>query len=250
MVQFVTIPRKTELNPSTQLRTGQVWRPKGALSSARLLGEEPVGLVSMRWYGGVGDDPPDSPTGAEFILSVITLLSDWELVSSPQNICVKQVWRRKGDSAEARVMEVNASQVRMARPGVSSSGEAILASFVLSPKQLRTEWDFVGFGAIRVDATRDPGFATALGAQETAPEPTTERKHGHYFRNVKHLDEIDVYRVLDLFDVTDPCLQHAIKKMLVAGDRGVKDLERDVREAIDTLQRKLEMLEEDNRAAG
>ena len=36
--------------------------------------------------------------------------------------------------------------------------------------------------------------------------------HEHYFKDVTHLKTIDVYRVLDLFDVSNPCVQHAIKK--------------------------------------
>ncbi len=62
-------------------------------------------------------------------------------------------------------------------------------------------------------------------------------KHSHYFRDVSNLTHIDVYRVLQLFGVTDPCLQHAAKKLLVAGGRGAKDIEQDVQEAIDTLTR-------------
>lgn len=67
------------------------------------------------------------------------------------------------------------------------------------------------------------------------------RQHSHYFKDVTHLNEIDVYRVLDLFKVTDPCLAHAAKKILVAGGRGTKDVTKDVQEAIDTLQRWKEM---------
>lgn len=75
----------------------------------------------------------------------------------------------------------------------------------------------------------------------------SNRKHSHYFKDVKHLEYIDVYRVLELFTVTNPCLQHAIKKLLVAGGRGAgKDLFRDVQEAIDSLNRFKEMFEEDN----
>ena len=66
-------------------------------------------------------------------------------------------------------------------------------------------------------------------------------KHNHYYKDVRHLDGIDVYRVLELFNVTDPCLQHAIKKLLCAGKRGAKDEERDVEEAIDTLGRYQDM---------
>ena len=70
-------------------------------------------------------------------------------------------------------------------------------------------------------------------------------KHSHYFKNVRHLDGIDVYRVLELFNVTDPCLQHAIKKLLCAGGRGAKDIEQDVQEAMDTLERWQDMCRED-----
>jgi hypothetical protein len=70
-------------------------------------------------------------------------------------------------------------------------------------------------------------------------------KHSHYFKNVQHLDGIDVYRVLELFNVTDPCLQHAIKKLLCAGGRGAKDMEQDVQEAMDTLERWQDMQVED-----
>lgn len=73
-----------------------------------------------------------------------------------------------------------------------------------------------------------------------------ERKHNHYFKSVAGLQDVDVYRVLLLFGVTDPCLQHAIKKLLVAGGRGGgKDISRDVQEAADTLARWQEMRREE-----
>lgn len=71
-------------------------------------------------------------------------------------------------------------------------------------------------------------------------------RYNHYFKDVRHIDGIDVYRVLELFNVTDPCLQHAIKKLLCAGKRGAKDEEQDVQEAMDTLERYQDMkVEED-----
>lgn len=71
--------------------------------------------------------------------------------------------------------------------------------------------------------------------------------HDHYFKNVSHLQTVDVYRVLSLFNVTDPCLQHAIKKLLCAGGRGAKDDAKDVAEAIDSLNRWQAMQFEDVR---
>jgi len=68
-----------------------------------------------------------------------------------------------------------------------------------------------------------------------------ERKHGHYFKDVSSVAQIDVYAVLRLFEVTDPCLQHIVKKALCAGKRGAKDWAKDVQEIADTAQRLIEL---------
>lgn len=69
-------------------------------------------------------------------------------------------------------------------------------------------------------------------------------KHSHYYKTMPCLN-VDVYRVLLAFEVTDPCIQHSIKKLLVAGGRGAKDAKKDVEEAIDSLVRWLEMRREE-----
>ena len=69
--------------------------------------------------------------------------------------------------------------------------------------------------------------------------------HSHYFKDVSKLQSIDVYRVLELFEVIDPAMQHAVKKLLCAGGRGYKDRAKDVQEAIDSLNRWQEMRKED-----
>lgn len=77
----------------------------------------------------------------------------------------------------------------------------------------------------------------AAEADRQRKEGPAKRKHSHYFKECP-FDEVDVYRVLVLFSVTDPCIAHAIKKLLVAGGRGGgKDIRRDIREAVDTLER-------------
>lgn len=77
-------------------------------------------------------------------------------------------------------------------------------------------------------------------------DPAPANPHGHYFKNVRNLAEIDVYRVIRLFGVTDPALAHAVKKLLVAGGRGAgKSQEQDVKEAIVSCKRFLEMNVED-----
>lgn len=72
----------------------------------------------------------------------------------------------------------------------------------------------------------------------------TERKHSHYFKDVRHLDYIDVYQVCKLFPVDDDsgAITHARKKLLVAGGRGAgKDMIKDITEARDTLNRYLQI---------
>ncbi len=74
----------------------------------------------------------------------------------------------------------------------------------------------------------------------------TRKNYPHYHKDVAHLKYIDVYRVLELFNVTNPAVQHAIKKLLVPGRRGAKDLEKDLREAVVSINRALQMIEEDS----
>ena len=69
----------------------------------------------------------------------------------------------------------------------------------------------------------------------------------HYFKNVEHLKTIDVYRVLDLFNVDNHCIGHAIKKLLWRWQSGAKDNQQDVQEAISSLLRYLEMQTEDEK---
>lgn len=48
---------------------------------------------------------------------------------------------------------------------------------------------------------------------------------------------VDVYDVLDAFGVTCPALQHLIKKALVAGKRGYKDIDQDLVDIRDSSQK-------------
>jgi hypothetical protein len=73
------------------------------------------------------------------------------------------------------------------------------------------------------------------------------KEYNHYYKKVPEgVKYIDVYRVLEMFEVTNPSIQHAIKKLLVAGGRGHKDIDKDINEAIVSLKRWIEMREEEN----
>jgi hypothetical protein len=75
------------------------------------------------------------------------------------------------------------------------------------------------------------------------------KEFSHYFRDIAGLSKIDIYRFLELFGVTKSTYQHAVKKIVCAGQRGAKDERKDIGEAIVSLTRALEMLDEDERAA-
>ncbi|QDP52406.1 MAG: hypothetical protein Unbinned96contig1001_23 [Prokaryotic dsDNA virus sp.] len=64
--------------------------------------------------------------------------------------------------------------------------------------------------------------------------PMMKNKYLKELRELKK--EIDVYDVLDAFGVENPAVQHAIKKMLAAGNRGYKDYQQDIDEAIQSLE--------------
>jgi len=69
-----------------------------------------------------------------------------------------------------------------------------------------------------------------------------------YDRKLMGIDGIwcvtDIYRVLTAFNVSSPAIQHAVKKLLCSGLRGVKNEETDYREAIKSVEaRLLEMVQ-------
>ena len=56
---------------------------------------------------------------------------------------------------------------------------------------------------------------------------------------------VDVYDVLMVFNVTNPATQHAIKKLLMPGNRGHKDKQTDLKEAYQSIARAIELESED-----
>lgn len=76
-------------------------------------------------------------------------------------------------------------------------------------------------------------------------EQSLAELYPHYHKSVKGFDSIDVYRVLMLWQVNDPAVQHAVKKLLCLGDRGSKDFDKDLKESIHTLQRLQDIRKED-----
>lgn len=64
-----------------------------------------------------------------------------------------------------------------------------------------------------------------------------------YDRIIKGV-KVDVYDILSAFQVTDPALQHLLKKALCAGDRGHKDRAQDLQDIVDSALRAQAMHQE------
>lgn len=97
------------------------------------------------------------------------------------------------------------------------------------------------------------GFPVQCSLNEGHPDADGHGGHkfenknpfSHYVKDVSKLQKLDVYRVLELFEVKSPAIQHAIKKLLAAGKRGSKSVEKDVEEAIISLERWQDMRSEE-----
>lgn len=61
-----------------------------------------------------------------------------------------------------------------------------------------------------------------------------------YNRVIKGV-EVDVYDILKAYEVTDPALQHLIKKALCAGLRGHKDRDQDLADIVESAKRAQDM---------
>ena len=80
--------------------------------------------------------------------------------------------------------------------------------------------------------------AIIKAADEAIDRATIKKpKYPHYFKDVSGVDAIDLYHVAKLYEINDPALFHAFKKIACAGKRGAKDQAQDVQEAIDALKR-------------
>lgn len=88
-----------------------------------------------------------------------------------------------------------------------------------------------------VIAYREP-IADEQDLNECIGSPEADNK---YLREIKPGIFIDVYDVLMAWNVTNPALQHLIKKALQAGDRGHKSREQDLQDIIDSAIRAKEL---------
>lgn len=88
-----------------------------------------------------------------------------------------------------------------------------------------------------------PLFKSIIGGDEFYISLEDVEKIGDtnkYVRTI-HGVEVDVYDVLVAWNVTCPATQHAIKKLLMPGQRGNKDKLQDLEEAGKAIERAIEL---------
>lgn len=77
-----------------------------------------------------------------------------------------------------------------------------------------------------------------------------EQRNNKYEREIKKGVTVDVYDVLNAYRTDSPELDHAIKKLLMSGQRGHKDQVTDLKEAIQAIERKIDRLKDDTPKGG
>lgn len=100
----------------------------------------------------------------------------------------------------------------------------------------------------RFEILKDEPAQISLGSDIYIPDPEEEKlARNKYMREVKPGVFCDVYDILRAWEVTDPCLQHLLKKALQPGKRHHKDLEEDLKDILASAKRAVEMYEEWNK---
>lgn len=92
------------------------------------------------------------------------------------------------------------------------------------------------------ECTRQDGvmFDAPIGMPLNELECRQQATTSKYTRDCKGV-QVDVYDVLQAFDVTNPALQHLIKKALCVGIRGHKTKQQDLQDIIDSAIRAKEL---------
>jgi len=61
-----------------------------------------------------------------------------------------------------------------------------------------------------------------------------------YTRRIRS-EQVDIYDILVAYGVTCPATAHAIKKLLMPGQRGHKDIREDLEEALSSIDRAIDL---------
>lgn len=140
-----------------------------------------------------------------------------DFVGAPANVRLAIRHKMDGRLAWCEKLETHAT---MWEPGEKNT-------YFIGNKE---NWFLVGIREPVADDEQD--LNDCIGAPEADNKYLHEIKPGVF---------VDVYDVLMAWNVTNPALQHLIKKALQAGDRGHKSREQDLQDIIDSAIRAKEL---------
>lgn len=102
-------------------------------------------------------------------------------------------------------------------------------------------YEVTGIGSVRCnDIPVNNGKCAPEGGRYEVKNGVIALLANKYNRQCKGVT-IDVYDVLKAFNVTDPALQHLVKKALCAGLRGYKTMQQDLQEVLESAKRAVEL---------
>ncbi len=113
---------------------------------------------------------------------------------------------------------------------------------MIADKQSYSDEDYENLLAIHDELVKENEEMIAeLSDSGQRKTPANQPLYPHYYRDVSQLTHIDVYWVLQAWSVNNPSVQHAVKKLLAAGQRGAKDTLQDLNEARNSISRAIEL---------
>lgn len=83
-------------------------------------------------------------------------------------------------------------------------------------------------------------YLAQLTADDNADKVSINKYQRQIINAVGESIIVDVYDVLDAFNVTDAAVAHAIKKLLAPGQRGTKTVVQDLQESIASVERAID----------
>jgi len=106
-------------------------------------------------------------------------------------------------------------------------------------------WDFCECPDLEEVGENRDIFEKEVGFQDAVYRPREKNKDlGSHYRNEFKGVKVDVYRVLQIFGVTDPVAQHIVKKLLRGTKKGHDEMTV-WNEVFQACERKKEMIEEE-----
>lgn len=97
--------------------------------------------------------------------------------------------------------------------------------------------------------TETPEEKEMLDAVRKIETAVVNNDVGAHYRYQYNGINLDPYRIIKVYGITEPAAQHALKKILCAGKRGHNTVIQDIDDVINAMNRWKEMILEDNKSA-